>query len=85
MRSSSGAELEFLSDPEGRLLDLFGVRHVGARYDGADVAHSASFLLDAGGRVAWSRVAENYRVRPRPSEILAAADRLTAGRPTADG
>ena len=24
----------------------------------------------------WKRVAENYRVRPTPSEILAAADRL---------
>ncbi len=76
MRSAAGAGFEFLSDPEGRLLELFGVRHASGRYDGADIAQSASFLLDAEGRVVWRKVAANYRVRPRPAEILAAAERL---------
>ena len=75
MRSSAGAEFEFLSDPEGRLIDLFGLRHHGGG-PGGDIAQTASFLLDAGGRLAWMRVAKNYRVRPRPGEILAAVDRL---------
>ena len=75
MRESSQARFEFLSDPEGQILDLFGVRHVDGKGE-TDIAQSASFLLDAEGRIAWKHVAENYRVRPNPSEILAAADRL---------
>ncbi len=75
MRELAQAEFEFLSDPEGQMLDLFGVRHVNGM-GGTDIAQSASFLLDAKGRLIWKRVAENYRVRPTPSEILAAADRL---------
>ncbi len=76
MRSSAGAEFEFLSDPTGELLDLFGVRHPGAGPDGIDIAQSASFLLDSSGKLAWSRVAENYRVRPQPEEILEQVDAL---------
>jgi len=76
MRAAAGAEYTFLSDPEGRLLDFFGVRHRGAGMDGGDIAQSASFLIDAAGRVAWLRVADSYRVRPRLEEILAAADKL---------
>ena len=77
MRTSAGAEFEFVSDPEGVLLDLFGVRHQGGM-PGVDIAQSASFLLDRQGKLVWNRVAENYRVRPRPAEILAAADGLPA-------
>lgn len=74
MRESTGAEFDVLSDPEGRMLDLFGVRHVGGK-GAEDIAQSASFLIDSNGKVVWRRIAENYRVRPKPSEILAAADR----------
>jgi peroxiredoxin len=74
MRDSAGAEFDFLSDPDGEMLDFFGVRHPGGAIEGGDIAQSASFLLDRTGRLLWSRVAENYRVRPRPAEILAAAD-----------
>jgi len=76
MRDSAGAEFPFVSDPEARLIGAFGIRHEKGRYDGADLAQSASFLLDDAGRLVWKRVAENYRVRPRPREILEAADRL---------
>lgn len=75
MRSSAGAEFDFLSDPEGRLLDILGLRHENGGPTG-DIAQSASFLLDRDGRVTWFRVAETYRVRPRPDEILAEVDEL---------
>ncbi len=81
MRDSAGAELEFVSDRDAQLIDLFGVRHGGGRIDGADIAQSASFLLDSAGRLVWKRVAENYRVRPRSREILEAADRLLGTAP----
>ncbi len=76
MKEAAGATFTFLSDPEGRLLDAFDMRHTAGRMDGVDIAQSASFLLDPRGRILWQKVAENYRVRPRPSEILAAADQL---------
>lgn len=75
MRSSASADFDFLSDPEGVLLDLLGIRHEDGMPD-VDIAQSASFLVDGAGRLVWEKVAENYRVRPRPAEILAAADRL---------
>ena len=74
MRSAAGAEFDFLSDPEGVLLDLFGIRHESGAPEGGDIAQSASFLLDPEGRLVWQKVADNYRVRPRPAEILEAAD-----------
>ncbi len=81
MRKSTGIELELVSDPEARLIGALGIRHEKGRADGADLAQSASFLLDASGRLVWKRVAENYRVRPRPREILDAADRLLLSAP----
>lgn len=76
MRTWSGADFDFLSDPEGRLLDLFDLRHMGANPTGGDIAQSASFLVSPDGTVLWLKVAENYRMRPDPKVILAAADAL---------
>ena len=39
-----------------------------------DIAQSASFLIDAEGRVVWLRVADNYRVRPEPETFLRALE-----------
>lgn len=74
MRDASGATFPFLSDPAAELIDLFDIRHGGGRVDGADIAQSATFLLDSDGTVLWRRIAENYRQRPEPAEILAAID-----------
>jgi peroxiredoxin len=81
MRRSAGADFTFLSDPEGRLLDLLDVRHAGGRADGADIAQSATFLLAPDGEVLWSRLAVNYRQRPKPGEVLEAVDRHVGGAP----
>ena len=74
MREMSGATFEFLSDPDGRLLDVLGMRHAEGRADGVDIAQSSSFLIAADGEIVWLHVAENYRLRPRPKEILAIAE-----------
>lgn len=81
MRTWAGAEFDFLSDPEGRVIDLFDLRHRGAGPGGADIAQSASFLLSPEGRVLWLKVADNYRMRPDPKVILAAADALLGASP----
>ena len=76
MRTWAGAQFDFLSDPEGRIIDLLDLRHVGANPAGGDIAQSASFLLSPEGRVLWFKVADNYRMRPDPQVILKAADAL---------
>ena len=64
-----------LSDPELRAIDAYGLRHVAA-HDGADIAHSASVLIDGQGIVRWVFVTRNVRVRPLPDDVLAAVDAL---------
>lgn len=76
MRDSAEVEFPVLSDEEGTLLDLLGARHEQGRADGADIAQSASFLVTPDGTVLWHRYAPNYRVRPKPEEILEAYDEL---------
>jgi len=81
MRTWAGAEFDFLSDPEGRVIDLFDLRHAGGRADGVDIAQSASLLLSPEGRILWLKVAENYRMRPDPRAVLAAADAVLGTSP----
>ena len=77
MKKAAQAEFDFVSDPAGQLLDLFDVRHVGGNPEIAgDIAQSASFLVSPEGRVVWRHLSPNYRLRPEPSEILAAIDAL---------
>jgi peroxiredoxin len=76
------AALEFpiLSDPDRRMIDAYGLRHVAA-HDGQDIAFSASVLIDAAGMVRWTSVTRNVRVRPSPDQVLAAIDALGAAPP----
>mgnify|MGYP001570520391 CR=1 FL=1 len=76
MRKAAGTQFEILSDEAGKLIDHFGMRHVKGKRGQSDLAQSSSFLLDQNGRVLWQRVAENYRVRPRPEEILKVIDEV---------
>lgn len=62
-------DLVVLSDPELQVIDTFGLRHVGGGLDG-DVARPATFLIDREGRIIWRELAENWRIRPRPAELL---------------
>lgn len=66
--------ITYLSDPEGRLIDLLDLRHKGGGPEGLDIAQSASFLFAEDGTLLWHQLAPNYRVRPDPEEILAAYD-----------
>lgn len=76
MRKSTGAQFEILSDESGKLIDHFGMRHVKGKRGQSDLAQSSSFLLDQNGKVLWQRIAENYRVRPKPEELLEAIDEV---------
>lgn len=65
-------ELDFrvLSDPELTAIDAFGLRHAGGGPWG-DIARPATFVIDPQGNVVWRDLTENWRVRPRPDELLA--------------
>jgi peroxiredoxin len=76
------AEIGFpvLSDPDLHVIDAYGLRHVAA-HEQQDVSHSASVLVDGDGIVRWVFVTRNVRVRPLPSDVLAAIDALPRDEP----
>jgi peroxiredoxin len=70
---AAGLEFPILSDPDLRMIDAYGLRHVAA-HDGKDIALSATVLIDADGIVRWTTVTRNVRVRPAPEDVLAEVD-----------
>ena len=43
--------------------------------DGIDLATPATFLFDANGKMLWSYVSTNYRIRPDTMDLLVAAEK----------
>lgn len=90
LRVAAKEELGYpvLADPDLEVIDAYGVRHErevidenGARYEdvemfGNAVARPAVFLIDEAGVVRWRFVTDNWRVRVRPEQVLAAAREL---------
>jgi peroxiredoxin len=76
----AGLDYPLLSDPELRAIDAYGLHHLRGGPEGQDIGHSASVLLDGAGVVRWTFVTRNVRVRPTPSDVLAAIDALAATR-----
>jgi len=60
-----------LSDTGAETIRAYGVVHRdGDPINGVDIARPATFILDREGRVVWSELPRNWRVRPRPEELL---------------
>lgn len=81
LRERLDTPITFLSDRDGRLMDLVNVRDRGgmpgfARDRGTDVLLPTTFLLDESGVVRWVYRPETYRVRAPASEVLKEIDRL---------
>ena len=66
----------FLSDPNTDAIRRYDLLHKGAGEHGHDIARPAEFLIDKGGIVRWEKITEDFRVRARPEEMLAAAKSL---------
>jgi peroxiredoxin len=82
MQETCGAAtFTFVSDPEGKTLDVLGIRHVrGNPRDGRDIAQSATVIVDKAGTIRWMAIAETYRVRPDPDVVaIEAAKVATSG------
>ena len=67
LQEDLGAAVTLLSDPDKKAIAAFGV------LDKFGLPRAASFLIDREGRVTHRWLAENYRKRPSPEEILAKA------------
>ena len=66
----------FLSDSEGVLLDGLGIRHLGGRNDGGDIAYPTAVLVDGDGVVRWIFQSDTYRDRARAEQIFGAIAEL---------
>ncbi len=64
-------DLEFpvLSDTELVATSAFGVRHPDASPYGGDIPRPATYII-SDGAVRWRDLTENWRIRPRPSDLL---------------
>jgi peroxiredoxin len=61
-----------LSDPELKAIDLYGVRHAVAGFrETADTARPAVYIIDRRGTIRYRNLADNWRIRPRPEQLLA--------------
>jgi peroxiredoxin len=68
----SGYSFTFLSDPGAEVIRRYDLLDKGAGEGGADVARPAEFLLDRNGVVRWRSLTDDYRVRARPEDLIAA-------------
>jgi peroxiredoxin len=68
----AGYSFPLLSDSNREAIRRFDIVHKGAGENGQDIARPAEFLIDSTGVVRWVNLTENYMVRVRVEEILAA-------------
>lgn len=73
---SKGYTFPFLSDPDAAVIRQYGVLHPKGGPDDHDIARPAEFLVDTSGLIRWENLTDDFRVRARPDEVLAAIDRL---------
>ena len=70
----AGYTFTFLSDQKRETIRRYDLVHVGGGQGGADIARPAEFLVDATGTVRWVNLTEDYRIRARPEQMLAAIE-----------
>jgi peroxiredoxin len=64
-------DFSLLSDPDAKVIDLFGLRHPDANPMGeADIARPATFVVDRDGQIVWKMIPENWRIRIRPQTLI---------------
>jgi peroxiredoxin len=74
--AKQGYTYTFLSDPEARAIQDYDLLHPGAAPGGKAIARPAEFLIDTTGTVRWVNLTADWRVRPRPEDVLRVIDDL---------
>ncbi len=75
-RQKAGYTFTFLSDSNAEVIRRYDLVHAGAGENGKDIARPAEFLVDSSGTVRWANLTDNYWVRARPEQFIAAAKAL---------
>jgi peroxiredoxin len=70
-----GLSYRVLSDPEMQVIDAYDLRHPDGGPSGT-VARSATFVLDKNGVVRWRDLTDNFRLRPKPEDVVAEVAKL---------
>jgi peroxiredoxin len=65
-----GLEFPILSDVHEEAIRTWGLVHEDARPSGGAIARPAIFLIQPDGTISWRSLTDDYRVRPRPDDIL---------------
>lgn len=76
--AKQGYTYTFLSDEKREVIRQYDILHADGGPTG-DIARPAEFLIDSTGTVRWVSLTENYRVRPKPEDILKVVDSLSDG------
>jgi peroxiredoxin len=76
LRRSQGYTFPILSDAHEEVIHRWDLVHLHGRRDGADISRPAEFLIDPSGKVRWANLTEDFIVRARPEEALAAFDTM---------
>lgn len=74
MKEESAVDFDVVYDDNLMMAKNMGLLHKGAiPIKDIDLAQPATFLFDSNGKVIWSYVSTNYRIRPASMDILVAA------------
>jgi peroxiredoxin len=74
--STAGYTFTFLSDPKAEVIRRYDLLHVGGGPSGNDISRPAEFLVDSSGIVRWENFTEDFRLRAKAEEMLAATKAL---------
>jgi len=76
MKKKSGVDFNVVYDDNLMMARNMGLLHKGAiPVKEIDLAQPATFLFDSNGKVIWSYVSTNYRIRPDTVDIFVAAQK----------
>jgi peroxiredoxin len=76
MKEKAGVDYDILYDENLAMARNMELIHKDAiPLKNIDLAQPATFLFDANGKVIWSYISTNYRIRPETIDLLAAAEK----------
>jgi peroxiredoxin len=78
LRETQGYTFPILSDAKDEVIRRWDLVHPHGGPDGVDIARPAEFLIDSSGKVRWVNLTEDFRVRARPQQVLAAFDGMNS-------
>lgn len=76
LRERVGANYNFLSDPDGSVLDRLNIDHHTPNPTGRDIPIPTQILVDQKGIIRWIYQPSNYRIRAKPETVLAVLKKL---------